>query len=139
MNQRGAVHSPARAAQLRDFTGLRYGLITPSDIDAFIDFGGKAYVIIETKVVGNPLPQGQRLLLERLCDALNGSAHALVLIAEHNTPAHRPIDIARALVSEYRNHTGEWIRVPVPMITVASAVNQFLARCGLHIRYGGAA
>ena len=32
-----------------DFTGLRWGKITPTDIDGFVEIRDKAYVFIEVK------------------------------------------------------------------------------------------
>ena len=38
---RGATTYKERAKQGRDFTGLRYGNITPTDIDGLIEYHGK--------------------------------------------------------------------------------------------------
>ena len=132
MSKRSFIYSPARAAQIRDFQGMRFGNITPTDIDAVIDFGGKAYVFIETKVRGTPLPLGQRLLLERLCDDLNSEhVEALVLIAEHSTPAANNILVATAKVCEYRNAERQWKPCHDGTYNVMSAIQVFLKRRGL--------
>ena len=52
MDKRGKIGNRRRALQIRDFTGLRWGNITPTDIDALIDFGDKVFVFIEVKKKG---------------------------------------------------------------------------------------
>ena len=53
-----------------DFSGLQFGCrIRPSDIDGVIDFAGRLMVFVEAKFEGYPeVPDGQRILLEHLCD-----------------------------------------------------------------------
>ena len=46
---RGKIRDATLIDRLRDFSGLRYGRITPTDIDAFMEFGNKAFVFIEAK------------------------------------------------------------------------------------------
>lgn len=97
----GKWHTPARAAQERDYSGLRFERgITPSDIDAVIDFNNRLWILIEMKVAGVPLPAGQRLMLARLCESLSRITPTFLLIAEHNTPASRPIDAGALWVME---------------------------------------
>lgn len=126
--ERGAIYNRDRAAQLRDFTSLRWRNITPTDIDAFVDFGGKAFVVIETKRKGNALPNGQRLAIERLIDALSVSgAAAIALIAEHE--AEEDIDVSKCTVVEYR-FKGRW-RKPRSVSEVQEALRIFLTCSGL--------
>lgn len=47
--QRGIIRHRRRRLQVNDFSVLRYGRITPTDIDGFLDFGGRAFVFIELK------------------------------------------------------------------------------------------
>ena len=135
MIPRGAIHTPLRASQLRDFSGLCYGKITPSDMDAVIDFGGRAFVAIELKVEGQQLPIGQRILLERINDKHNTrETKALVLVAEHNTPVTMSIDVANCRVVAYLNETRVWTSINA-RITVREAINSFLKRVGLDSCY----
>lgn len=107
MNERGRIYNAERASQLRDFSGLRYGTITPSDIDAIIDFGNRVFVIVETKTAGTPVPRGQRVLLERMADRINtGGARAAVFVAEHRTPTTQAIDVGSCIVVEV--YIGAW-------------------------------
>ena len=110
---RGKIQYRERAAQIRDFSKLRWGNITPTDIDAFIDFGNRVFVIIEAKLDGVELPRGQEIALERLCD--NCKVECFVLIVSHNTPIGDDIDFANTLVTKYRtNKTGDWRKVQNP-------------------------
>ena len=65
-----------------DFAGLQNGLIHPTDIDAVLEFDNEALVLIEIKRDGNPIPTGQRLLLERLCNSWH-TGKAVVIFATH--------------------------------------------------------
>jgi hypothetical protein len=124
---RGAIYNSDRAKQLRDFTGLQYGKITPTDIDGFIDFGDKVFIFIETKLAGVDLPFGQRLALERLTDACaQAGKHTLAVIAVHQTLLDQQINVAAAQVSEVR-FAGRWI-VLDRVYTVRETINRFLAR-----------
>lgn len=123
---RGTIYHAPRAAQLRDFQGLRWGTITPTDIDGFLDFGRRAFVFVETKTLGADLPAGQRLALERLADACQATGiHTLALVAVHLTPSSQPIDVSRARVTELR-YAGRWMHVDY--ITVRAIIDRFLAR-----------
>ena len=123
-DKRGVIRNREFAQQIRDFSGLRYGKITPTDIDAFMDFGNQAFVFIEAKHGDAPLPYGQRLALERLCDATaKAGIKALVLIARHDT--QDDIDFAALPVSQIRLN-GKWRKTNTPQ-TVRSAIDGFLA------------
>lgn len=109
--QRGEIVSRNRARQIRDFSGLLFGKITPTDIDGLIEYHGKAYIIIELKLGNAGLPDGQRLALERLADDLTrASKPTLFIVAMHNViNPDDDIDVARAIVAEYRfkGHKGK--------------------------------
>lgn len=108
MAERGEIRNRAYAAQIRDFRGLRFGKITPTDIDGFLDFGDRLFVFVESKFGGSVMPYGQRLALQRLCDSCHvpPRRHAIVLIAAHMSDTD--IDFANANVTEYR-WFGKWI------------------------------
>jgi len=121
--QRGEVHSRNRARQIRDYSGLRYGNITPTDIDGLIEYHGKAYILIELKYQNATLSYGQKLALERLTDDL--SKPAICIIGSHDT--HNPdndIDAANAIAVEYRYHK-EW-HIPKREYTVKGMIDRFL-------------
>jgi len=86
---------------------LTYGKITPTDIDGFLDFGNKLFVFIEVKYGDAALPTGQRLALERICDACQKAGIvSVVAIASHDS-ATQDIDVAGAMVTRYR-YDGKW-------------------------------
>ena len=95
MQVRGKIHTPDRAKQLRDFSGLRFGTITPTDIDGLIEYQNIGYVIMEFKAKDNIVLDGQRLALERLTDDLSLAAkNTLCIIAYHDTDSNETIDTA---------------------------------------------
>ena len=102
---RGKIYNVKRAGQLRDFSGLRFGTITPTDIDGFIDFRNKLHIYIEAKYEDTELPYGQRLALQRICD--NCKIPCAVIIVSHKHPANETIDFANTEVTEYR-WEGKW-------------------------------
>ena len=127
--ERGKIRNREYASQLRDFSGLRFGRITPTDIDGFMDFNNKAFVFIEAKH-GVALPKtGQRLALERVCDACESAGKStLVLVASHTDAGD--IQFASIPVAFIR-HKGKW-RTPRKPTTVREAIETFLEWCGLH-------
>lgn len=136
MTERGVVINRRRATQVRDFSGLRYGAITPTDIDALIDFGGKAYVLIEVKHAGTKLPYGQRLAIERVVDCLALNSLSLALIAEHDIGPDEDIDVGACVVVEYRAR-GLWLQ-PRSVLSVRETVDRFLRAQGLGFYRAGA-
>ncbi len=84
MAERGVIRNRKYAQQIRDFSKLRFGKITPTDIDAFLDFQDKVFIFIESKYKDSQLPYGQRLALERLADSTwKSGKHTLLIIASH--------------------------------------------------------
>lgn len=104
MVKRGKIKHRKYASQIRDFSGLRWGKITPTDIDCAIDFGGRAYVIAEAKFKGAKLPYGQRLAIERFVDSWLPPLHAIGFVVEHTSSGD--IDFASCVVTEYRYRRG---------------------------------
>ena len=102
--KRGQIRYRERARQIVDFSGLRYDLITPTDIDGviapitvdgLIEFQRRCYVFVEFKHVGNPvMPGGQKWAFERIADDLRKPA--VVLLAVHDTTPDEDIDAAAA-------------------------------------------
>lgn len=122
--ERGVIRNRKFAQQIRDFGGLRFGKITPTDIDAAVEFGDRLYVFVEAKHGDAPIPHGQRLLLERLCDALHQPPrrYAVVILASHDTDAD--IDFG-ALPVRMARWGGRWhVRNG---ITVRAAMDRTLA------------
>ena len=136
--RRGEIIHKARASQLNDFSGLRYGKITPTDIDLFMDFGNKVFIVGEIKYKNKPCDGGQYLAILRFVDRLakTGDIKALMFIAEHET--HDPeeaIDVANCIIREYR--TGRvtnavMLKSPEKKITVRTLIDSFLMKNGIN-------
>lgn len=127
-NNRGAIHNRPRAKQLRDYSGLRFGKITPTDIDGLIEYKNKAYVILELKYGDTELPFGQRLALERLTDDLEQVGKpTLCIVATHDThDCNKDIDAANTIVTKYRLKR-EWIPLsPDLEVTTRTIIELFL-------------
>lgn len=107
MNTRGIIQNREYKQQIADFSGLRFGKITPTDLDAFMDFGNKLFVFVEAKYGGASLPYGQKLALERLCDACHTppSRYAVAFIVSHMSKGD--IDFANTKVTSFR-WQGAW-------------------------------
>ena len=119
--ERGAVYNRELATQVRDFTGLRIGNITPTDIDGLIEYKNRGFVFIEAKRVGASLPYGQKLALQRLCDAL--SKPAILFVVEHETDGD--IDFAKTTVREYY-WKGQWITPERKDLSLREAIDLIL-------------
>jgi len=93
-------------AQPCDFKNLRDGKKMPTDIDGFYDHNGTHFIYIEVKSKGKDMTMGQRIALERLCDATQrAGVHSIVLVAEHDTD--KVIDVGNCTVVKYR-FKGNW-------------------------------
>ena len=47
MPERGVITNRARARQIRDFSGLQIGTITPTDLDGLIEFHDECFIFCE--------------------------------------------------------------------------------------------
>lgn len=128
---RGAIRNVGRAeqSQLRDFSGLRFGNITPTDVDSFIDYRDKCAAFTEFKygkISPQRLEEGQRLAFERLAD--NSKKPSLFILAQHYHPVTEQIDAANAIAAWYRE--GQQWKEPQQLETVHSMTEKFLKRFG---------
>lgn len=121
-NQRGVIRNRDFACQVKDFSGLRFGNITPTDIDGMIEYHNRAYVYIELKHLHTDLPHRQRLALERQCDDMGKVKPTLLVIASHVTGGD--IDVANTEVIEYR-YCKKW-KIPQKTTTVHEIIEYFL-------------
>lgn len=129
---RGAVGNRKRAIQARDFTGLRYGKITPTDIDAVMDFGNRVFIFVEAKYRNAKLPYGQRLAIERIVDACSFDPDkiAIAIITEHETSPDTDIDFATSICREVR-WRGKWKNVRHRNQSLKSAIDDVLRFSGM--------
>ena len=79
------INNRERMRQIINYDGLRYGNITPTDIDGLVEYKNKAYVIIEMKHGSKEVPKGQRIALERIADDLSAQGKLVaVFVCEHD-------------------------------------------------------
>ncbi len=128
MVERGKIKNRERARQLVDFHELKWGKITPTDLDGFIDFGNNAFVCIEYKHGDAEIGYGQELALKRLVDVIDAMRKPCILIhATHDQ--HDPdkdIDGANAIVVQVYSK-GRWHSDGKR--TVKQVIDYFLNRC----------
>ena len=130
MQTRGKINNRRRAAQLRDFSGLRFDNITPTDIDLYLDFQDRLHVFVEFKFGDAQIMRGQELALERLVNGMNcESRTAIAMIAQHNHPPHEDIDAANTIVTRLYNGNG-WLKPKKIDITLRQAIELMLKRAG---------
>ncbi len=107
--------------QFKDFEGLKWGTIRPTDIDMVVDFHNKLLIWVELKYGETEIPPGQRLALERICDAIEKAGlKSYVLIAKHNSQDR--IIVAEAIVVEYR--ASQTWQKPENPITISEAISK---------------
>ncbi len=97
----GKIRYPRRSSQLINFEGVRFGNATPSNVDGLLELQDHFFVILEYKhETAQPMSKGQRMMIERLCDAIHDrrtpSAYCVAIVAQHNTPIGQEIDGANA-------------------------------------------
>lgn len=120
--ERGKIRNRNYASQIRDFSGLKFGKITPTDIDGLIEYQNKGFVVIEAKYGTANLPYGQELALVRLCDVIQQNRPSLLIIARHFSTGD--IDFAQMIVERFR-YGGVWHKEDKE-ITVKDLTDRFL-------------
>lgn len=133
---RGTIKNFQHATQARDFNEIRWGKITPTDVDLSIDFGGKFFVFADLKFQGATMPRGQEIYFENLCRVLwKGGSHAVAIVAEHCAPPNTPIRAYEAIVTRYFLQTpkqpAKW-RTPREQIYLKKAVDDLLKLYDMH-------
>lgn len=124
MRNRGQVHTPELATQMRDFSGLKYGKnlkITPTDIDCHMDFGRKFFVVAEAKLPGIEMPDGQRWAIEAEVD--DHKSPTIGILCEHPNRVG-VIDFAACIVLQYRWRE-HWL-IPKTRMTVRQVIDAML-------------
>lgn len=107
-NTRGAIQYPELAKQLIDFSELKWGRITPTDIDGIVEYQNVAYILYEFKYGNASVPHGQEICLMRMCDDFTASGKlAVLLVCEHNIRAPTTIKASQAIVRDIY-YDGSW-------------------------------
>jgi hypothetical protein len=106
---RGKINNEEFMKQIISFEGLKWGSITPMDVDGLIEYHDKVFIFIETKYGENDMGYGQGTALERLCNCCEKAGKiSYVLFANHNIPHEEKVVLAGLTVSKIY-HKGVWI------------------------------
>lgn len=83
--ERGDIKHRYRAKQINSFAGLiRRRNITPTDIDGLIEYNGNAFIMLEGKYGDAKLPEGQKMALENLANAIiDGKKIVVIIVYRH--------------------------------------------------------
>lgn len=125
---RGKIHYRDRARQIIDFSGLRYGNITPTDIDGLIEYQNKAVIFLEYKLDGyDEMPYGQRLAFERIANDLKEARkECVVFLCVHTVEdCEKDIDGKNSTVKEIYWH-GRWHSKREEPITVGEQIDKYI-------------
>lgn len=99
---RGKVQYESRAKQYIRFERLRYGNITPTDIDGYMEYHDAGFVFYEAKYENAKMSPGQEKSYTRLCDALQSAGKvAILMLCEHDTQADNDVWLYSCVVREY--------------------------------------
>lgn len=111
-----------------DFTGLQFGKISPMDFDAFMEFGDKLFIFVETKYKQDKMPVGQGLALQRLCDACQSDNRvSIAFLTRHECEVNEShIILADSVVVSYR-YKGKW-RKPKEETKLSTAITKLVER-----------
>jgi hypothetical protein len=106
---RGKLQNRARVKQIISFDGMLVDNITPTDIDGFIEYRDKAFVLYEFKLNGAEMPRGQRLALERTVNAFRrANKGAVLFLCKHNVKDPAQDVIAADAVVDKVYLDGKW-------------------------------
>ena len=106
---RGTIQNEPRMKQVIDFSGLKYGTMTPTDIDGFFEFGKKLFVYYEFKYGFASIPKGQYAALLRQVDTDRAAGKEAVLIfCRHKVKnTNSFVKAADCIVVKYY-YNGQW-------------------------------
>lgn len=81
------INHEERFKQIHNLTGIiRMRGISPTDLDGVIDYGGRAFIYLEGKVLGNEPSKGQRMALENLVKSHWKAGHpSIAILYVHTT------------------------------------------------------
>lgn len=129
MSKRGEIRSIEQAKILIDFKNVRYKNITPTDIDSFIEYEDRAYVLGEVKFKDAAIPFGQELAFVRATDDLQKIKPTLLIHCNYQSlNDNGQIDLATCNVVRYR-FNGKW-KTSSQNITYKQLVDRFLKTFG---------
>ena len=126
---RGVIQNREAAKRINDFSGLRWGRITPTDIDLFLDFQNKVFIVGEGKTEGVPIKPGQGYALQRVTDACAKVGYSLLIVWDVPLSLVGDVPVHNMVVrSSYQD--GAWNN-KYRGATVKNAMGMFRERCGM--------
>lgn len=131
MAERGEIRNRKYAQQIQDFTGLRWGAITPTNLDCFVEFGAQLFCFAEGKHDDAPLSRGQKMAFERLCQCCHRPEEkcwAILFKVAHYGDGD--IDYANCPVTEYF-WEGQW-RCPKKTLNLRRAIDRMREWVKIH-------
>lgn len=126
--ERGVYANHKRGSQAILFDGMQWGNITPTDIDAVIEYKDRKAVFVEVKYRDKDVPIGQRLALQRTVDNYTAAGkNALAIVVEHDVAdCDAPVHLRECMVRElYHGSQKSW-RAPKVTITAFDAIDAFI-------------
>jgi len=127
-DNRGVIKHIARAQQINSFKNIRYGNITPTDLDGAIEYHDKCWVFFELKYNNAPISYGQKLALERLVnDTAKNNKKSIAIIADHYVnDTDKEVDAADCVVRKiYLSNEKKW-RGVVRKMSLKECVDVFI-------------
>lgn len=121
---RGRLRNAGQWAIERDYSGVRIGSATPSDIDGCLEIKNRLFIFYEFKHGNGQLPTGQRVMLERIVDALTASGKvAAVVVGSHEQTPGNVIECDSVKVSLVYVQ-GKWFDYSQRDVTVQKATDE---------------
>jgi len=121
------INDSNKVRQVIDFTGVQNGKMHPSDIDAVLEFDNRILILMEVKYKYSPIPKGQKILLERICDAWQtDEREGIVLKIEHdfeNSEVNVPLDRC-FITGRYYKKEWKWFKKPKEFITYINILGE---------------
>lgn len=102
------IRNKNQVKQVIDFTGIENGLIHPTDIDAVLEFDNEILILIEVKKKGNKIPTGQRLALERICEAWRTPKSIVLYVTHEFEDDRKDIPLNECYVEQYYTQQTKW-------------------------------
>jgi hypothetical protein len=122
-DNRGKIQFRGRAQQIKDFSGMRIGNITPTDIDAFIEYKNKCFIVIELKSENSMLSFGQKLAFERMIKSFDKPS--IFILCEHTTHDSSD-DIPVSLSKVIKVFTKKWGWQEIEHYNLIDLVNKYI-------------
>ena len=129
MSERGEINYSGRFKQLISFHGIkRHRNITPTDIDALIDYNGNAFIFFEGKHENKDLDFGQKKAIENLVNGLSESGRpSCCFVFKHNSNVNDIVIAKDCLVTEIY-FQGKW-KCDIKKRTVLQCIEDFEKYC----------